>query len=131
MSRPAELRDVAIVIVEDHADIRLTISQFLVQHGAKVVAAANAFEGLQAIKEHRPDVVLMDVRLPDRDGFELLQEIHGLEAEGGDSVPVIAMTAYGGIANRHRTLAAGFQAHLDKPFGPGKLLEAIKSVLKG
>jgi CheY-like chemotaxis protein len=83
MSRPAELRDVAIVIVEDHADIRLAISQFLVQQGAKVVAAANAFEGLQAIKEHRPDVVLMDVRLPDRDGFELLQEIRGLEAEGG------------------------------------------------
>jgi CheY-like chemotaxis protein len=77
-----------------------------------------------------PDVVITDIRLPDRDGFELLQDIRGLGAEGSDSVSVIAMTAFGSIADPERTLAAGFQAHLAKPFRPDQLLEAIESVLR-
>jgi DNA-binding response OmpR family regulator len=128
MSRPAVLGNVAIVVVEDHADIRFTIGQFLRQQGARVVVAANASEGLQAVREHRPDLVLTHIRLPDRDGFELLQEIRRLEAEHGDSVPVIAMTAFGRISDR--ALAVDFQAYLDKPFSPDKLLRTITSVLK-
>jgi len=51
-------------------------------------------------------------------------------AENGGNVPAIAMTAFGGFAVRERTIAAGFQAHLDKPFVPESLVEAIKSILR-
>jgi CheY-like chemotaxis protein len=68
------------------------------------------------------------IRLPKRDGFELMRDIRALGAENGGNVPVIAMTAYG--AARDRTIAAGFQAHLDKPFDPDQLLEVIKSILR-
>lgn len=125
------LRDVIIIIVEDHEETRLMVSLFLLQHGAKVLATANAFEGLQAIKEHRPDIVLTDISLPDRDGFELLQEIRRFEEQDGNRVPVIAMTALSTVSDRGRYLAAGFQAHLAKPYVLDGLLKAINSVLKG
>jgi CheY-like chemotaxis protein len=81
MPRPAVLSNVAIVIIEDHADMRFTIGRFLIQHGAEVVATANAFEGLQAVNSV-PDVVLSGIRLPDRDGFELLQDLRAPRAKG-------------------------------------------------
>ena len=98
-----------ILIVEDHADTRFYLTQFLNRQGAKVIASADAFDGLQAVREHRPDVILSDISMPNRDGFEFLREIRALETEDGGSVPVIAMTAFGQIADRNRTIAAGFQ----------------------
>jgi CheY-like chemotaxis protein len=128
--RPAILTNLTIVIVEDHPDIRLYVAEFLSRQGATVIAAPNASEGLQAVSGDRPNIVLLDIKLPDRDGFELLRDIRALGPENGGDVPVIAMTAFGRTADRNRTIAAGLQAHLDKPFVPQKLLDALKSVLK-
>lgn len=130
MPRTPTLSDINVVIVEDNPDIRTSVAQFLQRQGAAVVTAANAFEGLKAVKEHRPDLVLSDISLPLWNGFRLLQEIRALETETGTRVPVIAMTAFSNLASSSRTLAAGFQAHLDKPFTSKELLEAIRSVLK-
>jgi CheY-like chemotaxis protein len=130
MPDPLVLSGTTVVVVEDHPDTRFYICQFLLQQGAKVFPAPDAFEGLQAVKEGRPDIVLTDISMQNRDGFELLQDIRALGPENGGSVPVIAMTALGRVADRNRTIAAGFKVHLDKPFTPEKLLEAIQSVLK-
>jgi DNA-binding response OmpR family regulator len=116
--------------LKDYPDTLFGIAHFLTRHGAKVFPRPDAFEGLQPVREHRPDIVLSDIRLPKRDGFELLRNIRALGAENGCNEPVIAMTAFGGIAARDRTIAAGIQAHLDKPFAPDSLLAAIKSVLR-
>jgi len=124
------LSGITIVIVEDYPDTLYGIAHFLTRHGAKVFVSPNASEGVQAVREHRPDIVLSDIRLPKRDGFELLRNIRALGPENGGNVPMISMTALGGFAARERMIAAGFQAHLDKPFAPDSLLEAIKSVLK-
>jgi CheY-like chemotaxis protein len=130
MPHSAILSGITIVVVEDYPDILFGIAHFLTQYGAKVFPRRDAFEGLEAVREHRPDIVLSDINLPSRDGFELLRDIRALGAENGGNVPVIAMTAYGGFAGRDRTLAAGFEAHLDKPFAPDSLLETIKSILR-
>src|ERR1700720_3465047 len=103
---------------------------FCLGKGPKLSLPLNAFEGLQAVSGNRPNIVLLDIKLPDRDGFELLQDIRALGPDNGGDVPVIAMTAFGRTADRNRTVAADFQAHLVKPFVPTKLLDAIKSVLK-
>jgi CheY-like chemotaxis protein len=129
MPHSAILSGITIVVVEDYPDALFAIAQFLTRHGAKVFPSRDVFEGLQAVREHRPDIVLSDIRLLKRDGFELLRDIRALGAENGGNVPVIAMTAFGEFARRDRTIAAGFQAHLDKPFAPESLLEAIKSIL--
>jgi CheY-like chemotaxis protein len=124
------LSNVTIVIVEDDPDTRFSLTQFLHHQGANVVASADAFDGLVAVKEHRPKLVFSDISLPHRDGFTLLGDIRALGTDGGGGVPVIAMTAFSGIVDPSRTIAAGFQAHVNKPFGPEELLEAIKLVLK-
>jgi CheY-like chemotaxis protein len=127
-SRMQRLENLTIVIVEDHADARALIGAFLRQEGANVISASNGFEGLEAIRAHHPDLVLSDLVMGGRDGFELLNDIRALGAGEGGSVPVIAMTAVLRYAD-HRTQEAGFQMHLAKPFGPKQLLDAIGTVL--
>jgi DNA-binding response OmpR family regulator len=124
------LSNIAIVIVEDHSDTLFSLTQFLNREGAKVVATNNAFEGLQAIKTHHPNIVLSDINLPERDGFELLRDIRALEPRGVGSLPVIAMTALTSTTYPAHMNDAGFEACLSKPFNPHELLEAIRSVLK-
>ena len=126
---PNRLINLTIVVVEDHDDARRYLGIFLDHLGANVVLARNGFEGLDAIKNSHPNMVLSDIAMPGMDGFELLHEIRALRPEAGGSVPVIAMTALVTYADRARILNAGFQACLPKPFTPDKLVEAILTVL--
>jgi CheY-like chemotaxis protein len=123
------LSDVTIVIVEDHDDTRSFLAEFLTRQGATVFACADAANGLRAVHEYRPDIVLSDISLPGKSGFELLKDIRELSPAEGGSVPVVSMTAFGWPLNRDRSAAAGFHAHLQKPFGPSQLLEAMLSAL--
>ena len=123
------LADLTILVVEDHDDARRYIEIFLRQLGANVIGARNGVEGLEAIKIHRPTLVLSDIMMPGCDGFELLREIRALETGGERAVKVIAMTALVSPADRQRILNAGFTAYLRKPFTPDRLLETIRSVL--
>lgn len=128
---PNRLSNLTIVVVEDHDDARRYLGLFLDRLGANVVVARNGFEGLEAIKNNRPNIVVSDIDMPEMDGFELLREIRALGSEAGGSVPVIAMTAFVTNADRARILNAGFQACLPKPFTPDKLVETILTVLDG
>ena len=126
---PNRLNNLTIVVVEDHDDARRYLGLFLDRLGANVVLARNAFEGLEAIKNNRPNLVVSDITMPGMDGFGLLREIRALGHDAGGSVPVIAMTALVTHADRARILSAGFQAYLPKPFSPDKLVETILTVL--
>ena len=66
------LSNFTIVVVEDHDDTRRSLGMFLGRLGANVVMARNAFEGVEAVKTGRPDLVLCDIKMPEEDGFELL-----------------------------------------------------------
>jgi CheY-like chemotaxis protein len=99
------------------------------QKGAVVFVSRDAFDGLTAVKNHKPDIVISSIHLPKRDGFELLRDIRALGPETGGNVPVIATTILAEMSDRDRIAAAGFQAHVDKPFGPNELLEAIEPLL--
>ena len=81
-------------MVEDHDDARRYLDLFLGQLGAKVMVARNAFEGLEAIKNTHPDLVLSDIKMPGMDGFELLDEIRALGPDAGGGVPVIVVSAF-------------------------------------
>ena len=115
--------------MEDHDDARKYLGYFLECLGAKVVLARNAFEGLDAIKNNHPNMVLSDIAKPGMDGFELLREIRALEAKRGANVPVVAMSAFFTRQDRTHALDAGFKACLPKPFTPDELVEIILTVL--
>ena len=107
---PDRLSDLTIVVVEDHDDARRYLGLFLNQIGANVVLARNGFEGLEATKNNRPDLVVSDIKMPGMDGFELLREIRAFGPDTGGSIPVIAMTAFVTYADRARILNAGMLA---------------------
>jgi len=119
---PDSLSNLTIVVVEDHDDARRYLGLFLDRLGANVVLASNGFEGLEATKNSRPNLVVSDIQMPGMNGFELL---HAIRAFG----PVIAITAFVTYGDPARILNAGFQACLPKPFTPDKLSEAILAVL--
>jgi CheY-like chemotaxis protein len=124
----SNLSNLVIVVVEDDNDIRTHLGAFLDRSDAKVALASNAFEGLEAIKNTLPDIVLSDIKMPGMDGFQLLNEIRALGSDAGGSVPVIAMSAFM-RGERAYILDAGFQACLPKPFTPDRLSETILTVL--
>jgi CheY-like chemotaxis protein len=120
------LSNLTIVVVEDHDDTRRFLGNFLGRLGANVVLARNAVEGVEAVKTSRPNLVLCDIKMPGRDGFEVLNEIRAIGPAAGGSVPVIAMSA---LVTHASARMLGFQACLAKPFTPDKLLETILTVL--
>jgi DNA-binding response OmpR family regulator len=123
------LDDIVVVIVEDDDDIRFSLAKFLIQKGATVFTCPDATEALQAVRAHHPNIVLSDIGLPDRDGFQLLNDIRSLDPDQGCDVPVIAMTALKGAVDRATRTDGGFEATLQKPFKPDQLLAAVISSL--
>ena len=126
---PNRLSNLTIVVVDDHNDLRRYLGIFLGHLGANVAVAENAIEGLEAVKTYRPNLVLSDISMPGRNGFELLCDIQALNSDGTGRVPVIAMTALVTHIDRARILDAGFNELLPKPFTPETLVKTILRAL--
>ena len=126
---PNRLSKLTIVLVDDNPDVRRHVSAYLSHLGIKVAVADNAIEGLEAVKSYRPNLVLSDISMPGRNGFELLCDIQALNSDGTGRVPVIAMTALVTHIDRARILDAGFNELLPKPFTPETLVKTILRAL--
>jgi CheY-like chemotaxis protein len=98
----------------------------LEQSGAEVTAVGGVQDALRALEVAGPDVIVSDLAMPGQDGYALIAHLRDAERRHGrPAIPVIALTAYGGAEERHRTLAAGFQVHIDKPVTPAELVAAV------
>ena len=126
---PNRLSERTIVLVEDHDDLRESMGIFLGRMGVNVVLAKNGFEGLEAVKNCAPDLVVTDLDMPGMDGFEMLRRIRALGPDVGSNLPVIAMTALDTRVQRARILNMGFQACIQKPFTVETLLVTMLSLL--
>ncbi|HXG02798.1 MAG TPA: ATP-binding protein [Candidatus Binatia bacterium] len=111
-----------ILIIEDHVDSREMLRLALEREGHTVVEAATAYDGLQAARRAAPDIVLVDIGLPEIDGYEVARR---LRAALGSAVILVALTGYGAQEDRRRGEEAGFDAHLVKPVDPARLLALI------
>lgn len=107
-----------VLLVEDNDDGRETLRILLQLWGHRVDAAANGTQGVRKALDHHPEVGLIDIGLPDVDGYQVARQ---LRAALGKSVYLVAMTGYGQPHDREHALAAGFDAHLVKPVLPGTL----------
>jgi CheY-like chemotaxis protein len=123
-----ELTGVTVLVVDDHADARDLIHRLLGDCGATVHVAATAEQAVRLVIEHKPDVLVSDIGMPDADGFELLRRVRALPPEQGGRVPAIALTAFARSEDRTRALRAGFVVHVSKPVDPAELIATIASV---
>jgi PAS domain S-box-containing protein len=116
----APLGGMRILAVDDEADILAFLETILTGAGATVATAASAGEALARLDVGRPDVIVSDLAMPDRDGFAFLRTLRA----GGATMPVIALTALASAADRQRAVAAGFDLYLTKPIDPPMLVAA-------
>jgi CheY-like chemotaxis protein len=98
--------------------------------GAEVVPAASAAEALKALERFAPDVLVSDIGMPERDGYDLIRDIRNL-GHGPIDLPAVAVTAFASPEDRRRALAAGFQVHLAKPVDPGELTAVVAQLGRG
>ena len=115
-----------ILIVEDDAAIADLIYMNLSAEGYRCTCAHDGMEGADYIEQRKFDLALLDVNLPDGNGFELCGKIKSLHPE----LPVIFLTAKGAVEDRIRGLKAGADDYLTKPFQVGELLARVEAVLR-
>ncbi len=118
------------LIVDDDRDSRILLKTVLEYCGALVTVAGSAHDAMRILERVAPDVIVTDIAMPTNDGYWLVQQVRARSAEDGGNVPAIAVTAYGDEHGPHRTLSAGFQAHLRKPIEPWELCRAVASVVR-
>ena len=117
-----------ILIVDDEPDIAHTLADGLELSGDIAYAAHDAVSALKLTEEFAPDVALLDIGLPDIDGFELARRLH---ARHGKQLVIIAITGYGDDNHKARAVSAGFDAFLVKPAKIEQVRTVIKKLLEG
>lgn len=118
-----------IVVVEDNAKNRRLLNMLLRSDKHEVVEVADGETALTTIREHRPDLVIMDLQLPKLDGFEVTRR---LKADPElRAIPVIAVSAYAMESDRKRGMEAGCDAYITKPIDTRAFRDIVKDVLKG
>ena len=116
----------SILIVEDEYAVARGIEYALKQEGYEVTVARNGEEGLEAATRNAPDLVILDVRLPGMDGFEMLRRVRG----AGNKAPVLFLTARDEEMDKVIGLELGADDYLTKPFGLRELMSRIKALLR-
>jgi signal transduction histidine kinase/ActR/RegA family two-component response regulator len=117
------------LVVEDNDDAREMLRTLLQLDGHVVWEAANGIAGLAAALEHRPDVAVIDIGLPEMDGYEMARKLRA--SESLKHVKLIALTGYGQADDARRAHEAGFDLHVVKPVDPDRLADALASVVNG
>ncbi len=123
---PSSLR---VLIAEDNEFNQDIVASLLKKRGHMAVIAGNGKAALAAWESEPFDLILMDVQMPDLDGFAATQSIRAKETAKGGHVPIIALTAHAMKGDRERCLAAGMDAYVSKPIRPAELFEAIGRLL--
>lgn len=116
-----------ILVVDDFDDTRLMMRLWLVKSGYRVIEAADGVEALKVLRGESPDLIIMDIEMPEMDGLAATRRIR--EEERLRDVPVVAVSAYGEEHWRARALSAGCNAYVSTPFEPQELSDLIKSLL--
>jgi two-component system, cell cycle response regulator DivK len=114
--------------IEDNFDNRLLVRRLLQASGYQVKEAENATQALKALQDLRPDLILMDINMPDTDGYTLTNQLKSLPGLFG--IPIVAITANVMKGDRERTLEAGCDGYIEKPIDVDRFVEQIEKFLR-
>jgi len=116
-----------ILYVEDNPDNRTLVRRILVSEDYKLFEATNAHEALDVLKTTKPDLILMDINMPDMDGYTLTAKIK--TTPGFERIPILALTANVMRGDREKTLEAGCDGYIQKPIDIDQLIKEIERFL--
>ena len=119
----------SILLAEDNPVNQRLAAKLLQKRGHSVVVAANGAEAVAAFERQAFDLVLMDVQMPEMNGFEATAEIRSRERLTGAHIPIVALTAHAMNGDRERCLEAGMDGYLAKPVNPADLYAAIEGAV--
>ena len=125
------LEGVNVVAVDDEPDSRRVLVRLLLRAGATVREAGSVAQALEILQEQTPDLLISDIAMPVEDGYSLIGRLRASSDPAQRNLPAIALTAFARSEDQARSLEAGFQRHLAKPFEPVALLTAIKTLASG
>jgi PAS domain S-box-containing protein len=131
-STVSSLAGVNVLVVEDDSEARQILKVILGERGALVRLAKNYDEAIEHFETAAPDVLVSDIGLPGRDGYDLMRELRRREAEShAEGMSAVALTAFARPKDCELALACGFNAHCPKPLRPPALVSAILKVMRG
>ena len=116
-----------ILVADDNAPNRELVAVILQNQGFHVVEAANGREALEQIRKHSPDLVLLDIHMPEMDGYETVTEIRHVPAL--NKLPVVALTASAMAGDAEMALQHGFDAYLAKPYEIPAVIALVKKMV--
>jgi len=116
-----------VLIIEDNPDNMLLICDILELHDCALLKAETGLTGVAMASEYLPDFIILDIQLPDIDGYEVLDRIRA-NASTKD-IPVVAMTSYAMAGDRERLLNAGCDGYVEKPFDPSMIMGQINEAI--
>ena len=114
----------AVLVADDDPDNLEMLAYIMSAEGATVRTATSALEALELLPDWKPDVLLLDIEMPVTDGYDLLSTIRG--RPDLRNVPAVAVTALGYPSDKDQAFAAGFDAHMTKPFDGAALIELVE-----
>lgn len=117
-----------ILYVEDNVDNRTLVRRVLTVEGYNIIEAVNATQALDILKQTRPNLILMDINMPDIDGYTLTAQIK--DTPGLEEIPIIALTANVMRGDRERSLEAGCDGYIQKPIDIDALSEQVERFLR-
>ena len=118
-----------VLVVDDFDDTRLLLRTWLERRGFRVVEAENGLQAINQAETESPDLIIMDMQMPQLDGLSATRRIRDLKSM--DSVPIVAVSAYGADQFRDLALAAGCNEYVSTPFEPATLEGIIRSLVQG
>jgi CheY-like chemotaxis protein len=119
------LSGIKVLIVDDEPDTRNLLKRFLQDCGAKADTCSSVDEALRLIGEVNPDVILSDIGMPERDGYDFARTLRSLPPDKGGTIPAVALTAFARSDDRTRAMMAGFDVHVAKPVEPNELRAVV------
>ena len=125
------LADLSVLVVDDEAEARSSVTTVLASCGAEFRGAASASEAVAIFSTTRIDVVLVDIAMPDEDGYALLARLRAEDRARDRHTPVIALTGFADDDHRKRVVEAGFDLHLTKPVPLDELVVAVSMAADG
>jgi CheY-like chemotaxis protein len=117
---------VEILVIEDNKDNIRLVDYVLRAHGYEPLLATSGAVGVQLALDHRPDLILLDIRMPYMDGYEVVAQLKAARLEG---TRIVAVTASAMVGDREKIAAAGFDGYIQKPIDPETFIAQVEHFL--